>query len=105
MRDVAARTRVQHEAVAAVRARIVDVAARYRSHVLLELDPCWVREGTPLNDVVLAIIEATMALAYEGGGRGTTVTLRISACEIHISDDRTGSAVELRLPEVVRNTR
>ena len=105
MRDVAATTRVQQEAVAAVRERIVDVAARFRSHVLMELDPCWVREGVPLNDVVLAIVEATMALAYELGGRGTTVTLRISAREIHISDDRRGSVVELRLPEVVRTTR
>ena len=88
-----------------MRARIVDVAARYRSHVLLELDPCWVRDGAPLNDVVLAIIEATMALAYELGGRGTTVTLRLSSCEIHRSDARTGSVVELRLPEVVRTSR
>jgi hypothetical protein len=102
---VAARTRVQQDAVAAVRARIVDVAARYRSHVLLELDPCWVREATPLSDVVLAIVEATMALTYEVGGRGTTITLRISTDEIDMSDDRTGCSVELRLPEAVRTSR
>lgn len=105
MDRVAARTRVQQDAVASVRARIVDVAARYRSHVLLELDPCWVRAATPLSDVVLGIIEATMALTYEVGGRGTTVILRISTDEIDISDDRTGCSVQLRLPEAVRNTR
>ena len=85
-------------AVTDVRERVVEVAARWRGHVLLELDPTWLGQPPAVVDVVLDIIEGAMSVAYENGGRGTTVVLRLCGDGVSIHDERAGTTVEVRLP-------